>query len=147
MVASRALYLEESREPVKAPKASAEQLDYWPSILHPLDNTGHVTRQGGDFGVKTYLALARRNLHHRLPLEPGSSRKFSVFYCMKIPRLCRVLQGSEPAKAGRVPTRQVSLGRSLSHPCREIGSLLLGVGSERRCSIASKAGHMFYTIK
>jgi len=105
----------------------------------------------------------------RTPGFPGASRLFSgiqllvpqisMAHCTynwdsrqgdrgkKIPRMCRVLQSSEPAFAGRVPTRQINLGRSLSHHCREIGSLFVGVGSERRCSIACTAGHMFYTIK
>jgi len=38
------------------------------------------------------------------------------------------------------------LGRSLSRRCREIGPFLVGVGSERRCSIARTAGHFSYTI-
>ena len=78
----------------------------------------------------------------RTPRERGASRYFSEFI-FKITLQCRVLHGSEPAFAGRVPTRQISLGLRLSHPCREIGSLIVGVGSERRCSIASTAGQLF----
>jgi len=36
---------------------------------------------------------------------------------------CRVLQRFEPAFASHCPTRQISLGRSLSHYCRKSGLL------------------------
>ena len=94
-----------------------------------------------------WLLREQENLHLVLLINPGASRYFSLCNCLRIPCLCRVLQSSEPAFAGRDPTRQFRLGQGLSRHCREIGSLFVGVGSERRCSIASTAGHIFYTIK
>ena len=84
---------------------------------------------------------------HKKETQPSDLEGCVSFIFKKIPRSCRVLQSSEPAKAGRAPTRQFGLGLSLSRHCREIGSLFMGVGSERKCSIAYTAGQDAYTTK
>ena len=112
-----------------APEASADQSDFFP-----------VSRD--------WPPLARRNLHLvTLSMDRVQPLFFPYFQFLKIPRSCRVLQGSEPALAGGVRPGTSALARAYRVMRREMGPLVRVLVQDGGCSIANTAGQLSYTIE
>lgn len=91
-------------------------------------------RQRHDPILALFHRIEKRNVH----------TEHSVDDC--VPRLCRVLLSFEPACAGGSLPSNAALAQAYRVVTVKLRTLVLGIGSKRKGSIANTAGYDSYTI-